>query len=266
MTTSTYRKVNLADLTIDPRVQRGEGVDRLRVKKMVTDFDPNALGTITVSERADGSMIVLDGMHRVDLCRQVDHKRPLHAHVVKGATIEEEAHLFLALNATKTPSSLSKFLVRVVMGEKAAVQMNEIVVSHGWTIGYNSDPGFLAAVDALERVYRNGGGTVPEGEHPDLVDRTLEILTAAWGHDGKAVQGHLMLAVAQLLGRFGGSVDTKKLVSEMQSTRPGVLIGKAKVLRDVQGGTVPAALAKILAGMHNSKRRTNLLPAWVWIR
>lgn len=39
-----------------------------------------------------------------------------------------------------------------------------------------------------------------------------------------------------------------------------------KVLRDVQGGTVPAALAKILAGMHNKKRRTNLLPEWVWIR
>jgi len=56
------------------------------------------------------------------------------------------------------------------------------------------------------------------------------------------------------------------LVSEMQATRPGIVIGKAKALRDSQGGTLPAAAAKVLVGMHNRKRRTNLLPDWVWIR
>jgi hypothetical protein len=74
------------------------------------------------------------------------------------------------------------------------------------------------------------------------------------------------LAVAQIYGRFESGVDTKKLVTEMAQTRPDVLIGKARALAAVQGGTVPAAMAKILAGMHNSRRRTNVLPEWVWIR
>ena len=83
---------------------------------------------------------------------------------------------------------------------------------------------------------------------------------------GKSTNGHILLAVAQLYGRFEAGVDTKKLVTEMAQTRPDVLIGKARALNAVQGGTVPAAMAKILAGMHNSRRRTNLLPEWVWIR
>lgn len=263
--TSKYRKIALDQLSIDPRVQRTEGVEARRATAIAANFDPDALGTITVSERADGTLIVLDGMTRTAGARQHGYQGTIPAMVFTGLTIEEEGHLFLALNATKTPSALSKFLVRVVIGEPEATEMNSIIGSHGWEMGPTS-PGMVSAATAVERVYRNGGGTLPDGCHPDVLDQVMEIITAAWEHDEKATQGAMLLAVAQLVGRFGPSIDTKKMVSEMQATRPGVLIGKARVLCDVQGGSVPGALAKILAGMHNRKRRTNLLPDWVWIR
>lgn len=268
MTKPTARRdvVSLDDLTIDPRVQRHEGVDHRRVAEIAEKFNPLALGTITVSRRKDGSMVIIDGMHRTTGAKQAAYSKPVNADIIDGLTLAQEAELFLLLNATKTPSALSKFLVRAVRGEVDAVRMKDIIESHGWTVRPVAAPGYLTAVTAVERVYRNGGGTVSEGAHPELLDRTLEILTAAWEHDQKAVDGHLLLGVAQLIGRFGAGVDTKKLVAEMQATRPGVVIGKAKALRDIQGGTVPAAVAKILAGLHNHKRRTNTLPEWVWIR
>ena len=264
--TSHHKTVSLDDISVDLRVQRVEGVDQRRVDKIAADFNPLALGTITLSQRSNGALICLDGRHRQAGARKAGYVGFINAEVISGLTIQQEAELFLLLNATKTPSAISKFLVRVVKGDPIAVEIDTIIKAHGWHAAAQVGPGVITAVDALERVYVSGGGTVASSAHPELLDRTLEILTAAWERDQAAVQSSLLLAVAQLIGRFGHSLDTKKLVTEMQSTRPGVLVGKGKNLRDLQGGTVPAALAKILAGMHNKKRRTNLLPEWVWIR
>jgi hypothetical protein len=250
-------------LSIDPRVQRIEGIDHVRVGRMVAEFKPEKLGVITVSQRDDGTMVVLDGMHRVEVCRQVGCTRSLNAEVFTGATIEEEAGIFLSHNSGKSPSAVSIFLVRVQMGDPVAGDINDIASMHGWTIRNTKAPGYLSAVKALQAVYLNGAGTVTQGANAELTDRVLELLTAAWEHDTGSVHESMLKAVAQLVGRFGPQLDTVKLVAEMQGTRPGILIGKAKTLRDVQGGTVPAALAKILAGMHNKKRRTNLLPEWL---
>lgn len=266
MSTKTIKKLPITALRVDPKVQRIEGVDMKRVSRINGDFNPDALGVITVSDRGDGTYVVLDGMHRTEFARAANYQKPLDATVFSGLTVTQEAELFLLLNDARMPSALSKFHARVVMGEEVATAIHDIAARHGWTISPAAEPGHLAAIDALERVYRNAGGVLPDGAHADLTERVLEILTAAWDHDGKSTQAALLLAVAQLIGRFGASVDTKKLVTEMQATRPGVVVGRGRSLKDAQGGTLPAAIAKILAGMHNNKRRTNLLPDWVWIR
>jgi len=263
---STIKKVALSDLTVDPAVQRLEGVDQRRVDKMASDFQDFGLGVITASQREDGRLIVLDGMHRVTLCRQVGHVGMLWAEVFVGLTIAEEAEIFYIRNTGKLPSALTRFSARVTMGDKVAIAISNLVGEHGWKIAPCADPGYIVAIEATERLYRNGGGTVPEGEHPDLLSRVIEIVTIAWEWDQSSVNQHMLLGLGQVIGRFGAGVDTKKLLTEMQDTRPGVLVGKAKSLRDIQGGSVPAAMAKILVGMHNKKRRTNLLPEWVWIR
>jgi len=265
-TQSHHKTVSLDDLTIDPEIQRREGIDQRRVNKIASAFNPLALGVITVSQRADGRLVVLDGAHRSAGARQAGYTGFISAEVITGLTIAEEASLFLLLNETKTPSALTKFLVRAVTGEPEAVEMLAIVTAHGWTVRTASETGNIAAVTAIERVYRNGGGSLPDGRHPELLSRVLAIITEAWEHDSQSVSASMLMAVAQLLGRFGTSVDTKKIVAEMQATRPTVMVGRARVLCNAQGGTVSAALAKILAGLHNKKRRANLLPEWVWVR
>ena len=267
MSITTYQtKIGVADLVTDPRVQRVEGVNEKRVAQMASKFNPRALGTITLWHRDDNSLAIIDGAHRSATAKSVGYTAKILATVHTGLTVEQAAELFLLLNEFKSPSAISRFLVRTVMREKTAVQINEVVEAHGWRIRGGAGTGSVGAVTALERVYRNGAGSMPVGENRHLLDQVLEVLTAAWEHEPAAASEHHLLAVAQLYGRFGAGIDTKKLVTEMSHTRPDVLLGRAKSLRDIQGGTVGSAMAKILAGLHNKGRRSNLLPEWVWIR
>lgn len=263
---STVKRLSLDLLTIDPLVQRIEGVDKHRCHQMAKDFRPHALGVLTVSERDDGRCVVLDGMHRVAAARMAGWHGLVNAEVFLGLSVAQEAELFFTLNDARSPSALSKFHARVLMEDPVALDITRILAAHGWRVDLSNDPGVVAAVAATERVYRNGGATVPEGLHPELLDRVFETITIAWERDSRSADAAILLGLAQLFGRFGASIDIKKLLSEMQATRPAVLVGRARTLRDAQGGLVAAAMAKILVGMHNSRRRTNLLPEWVWVR
>lgn len=263
----TFKMVKVHDLllTKEHGTQRAEGIQIKRAEKMGANFDLSKVGVLTVSERADGSLFCCDGAHRSYAANIAGYEH-LPAMVHRGLSAAEEAALFHGLNDFKQPSAVSRFLASVKMGDPVATQISALVHQHGWKIDRQSDDGYIACVDALQRIYRTGGGTLAAGAHPSILDWTLDITTAAWGHDVDAANMHILLGLAQLTSRYGSDVDAKKLVSEMSQTRPKAIIGHAKALRDASGGTVPAHVAKVLVGLHNKKRRTNLLPEWVWTR
>lgn len=263
---SVIRKVSLDEIVIDLRVQRAEGIDQRRVAAMAATFDPDAMGVLILSQRDDGSLVCIDGMHRRSAALQAGFKKPVDARVFTGLTMADEAALFLLYNTKKDPSAISRFKARVMKGEEDAVALDGILHKLGWKISTAGEQGNLAAIEALEAVYRNGAGSVPEGAHPDLAERTLTVTTGAWGYDPTGANAILLRGVGQLLGRFGDAVDVAKIVRELQGTQPRALVGRAKTLKDAQGGTSAAALAKILVSLHNNRRRTNLLPEWVWVR
>ena len=265
MTKSTIKRISVDEIHED--IQRLEGMDAKRVARYADSFNENALGVITVSQRNDGGIFVLDGRHRWAASRLAGHDKPIHARVISGLTRAAEADLFIALNDMKAVSAISKFHAAVIAEYPAEVEMNSIVEANGWKISLSGEDGHLSAVSALDRLYRGAAiGNVKQGPHPELTAKVVQIITNAWEWDRKSVDSPVLLGVGQLFARFGNQVDEVKLLKEMRETRPGTLIGKAKALRDVQGGTVPAAFAKVLVGMHNKKRRTNLLPEWVWTR
>lgn len=245
--------------------QRAEGVNQRKIDKMTASWDAGRVGTISISERKDGARFVIDGAHRVTAARELGINE-LPAVVHSGLSSADEARLFYGLNDFTVPSAVSRFLARVAAGDDAAVNIVKIAEDHGWKVSHQSDNGNIAAVQALETVYRNAAGTLAEGAHAETLDWVLDVTTAAWGHDRDAAHRTILLGLAQLHGRFGADVDAKKLVSEMAQTRPKTLLGKATGLRDIRGGTTPAHLASILAEMHNKGRRTRVLPDWVWVR
>lgn len=264
---STIKNIPINELDIHPTpgCQRAEGVSQRWVDDRVPAFNDSKLGVLTVVER-DGQYQVVDGAHRLTLCRKVGHTWPLRCEVFTSTSLAEDAAIFGGRNDFRRPSTLTRFYSRVLEGDQTANDIKRIVTDAGWQFGNPTDDGRMAAVEALEMVYRTGSGVLPKGEYPELLERVIRTLTIAWAWDHKSADGNIIKGLGQLFGRFGESIDEPKLVSEMQNMPPGVLVGRAKGLRDAQGGKLPAALAKILVIAHNSKRRKNLLPEWVWVR
>ena len=253
-------------ISIDTRVQRVEGCDERRVNKIASNFNPRALGSITLSRRDDNTYVCLDGRHRWTAAQQVGYTGKLPAIVHEGLTLDEEAELFLLLNDFKAPSLVSKFLVRVVQGDEVAVKINNILSRHGWRVMNGASHGYLNAIGAVEAAYINGAGSLNAGEHPEVLERVIATITAAWGHETAGAHSTIIKGLAQLYGRFGDAVNIEKLAREMCMTTPARLVGNANTLKDVQGGTAPSAMAKVLVGMHNNTLRKAHLPEWVWTR
>lgn len=261
-----HELVSVDSLTIDSRVQRREGVKASRVATIAADFNPDALGSITVSRRKNGTLVVLDGAHRCEAARIAEYASPLHALVYDGLTLAQEAAMFNLLNTFQAPSFISRTLAKVVAGDPESTAIVHAIEGHGWKIGLNSDNGVFSALQAAERVYRNGVGTLDVGEHPELLEQTVAFITTTWHRDRESAHQMIVLGVGQLFGRLGEAVDVTKLSKVLAQERPYNIIGHAKSMQALQGGTTPSALAKVLVGMHNKGRRTNLLPEWVWTR
>ena len=267
MSTPHYQMVRVENLLTTKHygTQRIEGVSEARARKMAANFDLAKAGVITVSKRPDGSMFVADGAHRSTAARMAGVEF-LPALVHTGLDHEAEAALFYSLNDFKAPSPVSKFLARVDKGDRDAVLINHIVRDHGWKIASGSDNGIVSAVTALEDIYRRGCGPLKPGEHPGIVDWTFDVITDAWGHDRDASMGAILKGVALLTARFGAGVDSTKLVSEMQQIRPKQLIGQAHGWKDYHNGNLHNGVAAYLVGLHNKRRRKDVLPEWVWTR
>ena len=264
---TNFGMVNVDDLLITHHhgTQRIEGIAQRRVAKMAAEWDPSHVGTITVSKRTDGSLFVPDGAHRPAAAREVG-QRQLPAVIHEGLTRKQEADLFVGLNNFNAPSAISNYLGRVGRGDSDAQEIKDLLTKHGWRVGQNADDGYVSAISAVESVYRNASGVRADDRYPEILDWVLDVITASWEHDRDGVHGSMIKGLGQMVGRFGSDIDTKKLVIGLSATRPRIIIGKATAVRDAVGGTIPAHVAKVLVGIHNSRRRTNLLPEWVWTR
>jgi hypothetical protein len=262
-----YKSVSPSELAIDPRVQRLEGVSKYRVGAIVEAFNPLALGTICVSQREDGMLVVLDGAHRVAACKARGYRGFIDAEVFTGLSLQDEAAMFRLLNQSAKPSAISSFLVRVVEGDPVAVDMSTILYEYGWHVRQSLAPGSFVAVTAGERVYRRVPLFDVAQPRPGLMfEDAVSLVTEPWQHDYRAANGLLLDGVGLLLARWSPAIDRKKLVHELALTRPDTIVGQAKALRASMGGTVPGHVARVLVSLHNSRRRTNLLPEWTWVR
>lgn len=259
--TRRIEDVPVAKMTVDPEVQRS--VDRARVAKMVREFNPNALGVLTLSHRLDGSYHIIDGAHRVATVVATDHEDwSLPAEVWEGLTLAEEAAMFRHRNNTRQVSPIDKFRVRVVEGDTAAVELDEILIKYGWKVAWGTADASFAAVSAFESVYRSkfrGPGTTR-----DVCETVIRVITETWGHDSAGVRAELISGIGNLLLRYPTLVDLVKLTKALAvyPSGPRGLVGKAKGLRDYRGGKLSDAVSEIVTEQVNKGRRINRLPEW----
>ena len=264
MSEPLFQRIHISQLHVDPIVQRA--LDPHRAQQIANKFDPSSTGALIVNHRSDGKYFIIDGQHRHAAAVLTKYDGKLNCVVHEGLSLDREAALFLALNDSKLVQAVDKFRMRVLARDPAALEVNDIIDRYGWKVAQSNSSACFAAVAAIEKVYNGAGVYAAGAAHPELVQAVMFTITKSWGH--VALGGHSMIVggLGQVFARYAGKVDLEKLTHEMSKTRPVDLVSRAKGIKDGQGGTVAAAMAKVLVGLHNKGRRTNKLPDWQWTR
>lgn len=254
---SNFTYIDQSTLTTDLRVQRP--LDSRRVNELAKSYNPERLGTVIISDREDGTKVVIDGQTRLAAKQKVGDDGLVHAQVYTGLTVEQEASMFLDYNNSKPVSAIDKFLVRVTEGDPVANDITQIAANHGWQVKPGSGDGHIQAVNALERAYTRGGGAGPV-----VVDRLLDAITQAWGHDKAGANASLISGLAELILRYHHNVIQDKLIRELQATTPRTLLGRARGMKEARvfSDSLPLIVGRVLHTMHNTKMRSKALPEW----
>lgn len=197
-------EVELDSLKIDDDAQRK--LNEKRAKEIAEGLIVDALGSIVVSERADGKRYVVDGMHRTQACK-LRGLRTIKAEIHYGLSQQQEATLFLIKNRESAKvSTIDQYRVGLTAGDALCVSVDQVLKKHGLGLGASSTNS-VGAVSAVLRVTRLYG--------PEVLDRALTVVEAAWGRDKESWDGVILGGVAMFLGRHGSSVDDDELAKKM---------------------------------------------------
>jgi len=245
--------LSVASLIVDPEVQRV--LDQARVKAIADAFNPDALGTIEVSRRSNGSYHIIDGQHRAAAVRLVlgDDAKVL-CRVFSGLSLSEEAEMFRLFNNTKRPQAFDIFRTRIIEGDPVAVNIRRILLTSGWTLGLGNPPGF-AAVASAERIFR---------VDPVALERSIMTVTRAWGYSEHSNDSRVIEGIGRVFVRYGPAIALDELIDRLAKFPGGAagLLGKARGLSEMLHGPVIGAVAEIVVETYNKGRKTRALPPW----
>lgn len=273
MRNKTERLVDINDMVIIRKVQRR--LNWKRVKNIAADFDTDLLRQFVISEREDGSLVLLDGQHRraaLLLLAEDGASVPtkVSATVFTGLDEIEEGKLFLGFNSAVVPSWAEKFIVRVTADDPTAIEILNLLDTYGWEIRNYASQGTFQAIATLERVILHS--KLHEVD-PNLGWEAIRIATEAWGHDQHAVKGPIIEGIAAFIYEYtelGHEIDRGRIVkvlaafeAPLGTTPAAAFMTQARGTARMNKAQPPMGVAALLRNLYNyQKRSANILPAW----
>lgn len=253
--------ISVSDLDVDREVQR-DHFDLRKVERMKRNFNPAALGVITVSRRNAVTNIVIDGMHRTQTVRELtDGAGKVLCHVFTGLTRKEEAQMFLDLNAGTQPTLIDKYKKRILTEDPVAVGIHELLKSYGFTVDNNNQDGYISAVGAMERIYVKSETMEAE---PNLLQLVLISVTHAWGNSRDGVVASILEGLGAFFAVHGSNVNLDRFKNKLETYKGGPLglIKDARSLAAIRKGKVSMAVAELLTDEYNKGAKSRFLSSW----
>jgi hypothetical protein len=251
--TIEYLEVDFDTLEIDPSIQRDE--ERDEINRIVREFNPDALGVVTVSVRdvanpstgkPEAHWFLVDGQQRRAACREVQYQGKLRALVYRGLSKDQEAQLFLDLNDRKGVGPWSKFKARLEAGEEQALAIQLILDELEIPVG--APDGFMAIAKA-DSIFKAGE------RGPANLRFALTILRDVYGEYNARILGGL----AYLYNECHQFLDEELLRSKLSeyASSPLQVVRSANTLKATYGGRADIVYAEALANFYNRKMRRN---------
>ncbi|HEY7415552.1 MAG TPA: DUF6551 family protein, partial [Ktedonobacteraceae bacterium] len=193
----TRERLSIVKLLENLRTQSGyqRPLNEAQVRRIVKNFNPLALGLLTVSRRTNDIEWTVDGQHRLIALEELIAAGKflgdtIECRVVQGLSIQEEADLWTLLSTAKAPGSLDLFHARVTARQQPETEINQIVTECDFTVAEKQNSAkthAIKAIVALRRIYALSG---PQG----LRD-VLAVVHDAWPSDTQALGVSVLMAV-----------------------------------------------------------------------
>lgn len=255
MSTSELKFIPLALLKPHPRIQRD--FSEKWAAELARDFDPEKLGALSVIPNSGKFYYVWDGQHRAEAARRFfdgDAKQQIPCLVYRDAEDSQLADWFLGRNNAKNLQPIDRFKMRCRRGDGVTLAILNSLTRRGLRVSWNAEPGCVRAVQALEAVYTKS---------PALMERTLNVLHAAYVADFSAYAGIVVRGLADMLHRYGEGVNDEQLVHVLKTQKdPANLAGEAKAAAKALDVGVAQACSHLLVQLYNRKRRVGKLGEW----
>jgi hypothetical protein len=215
------RVLQVDEINVYPAYQR---VPRSGVKGIVKDFEPLALGVITVAERPNLSLWLMDGLQRVCALKQLGITT-VRADVIPCETVEEEATLFRRLNKRTALSAIELFNSQIIGRDPVSLDIVRIAESNGFKVPTRRVSGRrvpanqateLACVGRLQRSYRSIGA--------DGLSAVLAVLAQLWPDDPKRTKNEIVGGLSTWYANREGGESMDRLVSRLKGTTPERLL------------------------------------------
>lgn len=250
--------LTLSELKVDPDTQRALRPNHS--KQIADNFDPEAFGVLTVSERPDG-FYVIDGQHRVDALHRLGwNGQKLPCIVFSGLDRADEARRFNGLNTSKAVRLFDKFRLRVIAGDPTAVEIDTIVRSHGLRVTDNGNVACIRAVKVIEDIAT--GKLLRTDPNPAALDRALGVLVKAWGTEADAFDAIILGGIGAVFLRYGDRIDDGRLADKLSrlSGGPYAFLSKTRMRAGLSGLSNWASAAQLAVDVYNSGLRKDALP------
>jgi hypothetical protein len=187
--------VKVDDIKVDPDAQRT--LNPKRAQAIADGLVEEAVGSIVVSQRANGDRYAVDGMHRMRAL-QIKGIPSIKAEIHHGLTQQEEAILFLIKNReSNKPNPHDEYRVGLTAGLPLFVDTQAVLDRHNLIVG-STTANSIGAVAGILRITENFGA--------DILDETLTVAELAWGRTGATWDGMLLGGIGTFLGRHGNQV------------------------------------------------------------
>jgi hypothetical protein len=138
----TLEWVALDRLAIDEAYQRAtdSAASRRLIHKIKTAWNWNYCQPLVVSRRADGSLYVIDGQHRLTAAQARGDIPHLPCVVISGQDCDGEASAFVALNTQRQKLSQGDiFNAMLAAGDEAAKTVAGLLEQTGWSMARTSN-------------------------------------------------------------------------------------------------------------------------------
>ena len=220
-----------------------------KVREIVSKFNPNGLGVLTVSHRGDGVYSLVDGQRRVAALKVMGMELySCECKVYEGMTLPEEAAMFRVLNATRIPGKFDDFRVGLTENDPECLAISAIAGECGFRVTKHQAVGCVTCVAVMRKVWRSDGNGA-------LLRKSLACAHACFGDSKRGASGNI---VGGFAAYFTASPDAQmaKVVEKVRAkfASPDGLVARARSRGETEGGTISKNVATIVARVYAGRK------------